>query len=154
MGPYELLIVVGSIVIFGLVPPVVVGWWSFRQGKKGYNEAVSSRDAAFKSLDELKDELKPVHEHLCLIHDSMTVLEGSYEEVKKLPSKEELLNAIQKSVQGSYGQLLKGAKSEMEANLEGAAENIADKIPQEQKMAMIGQRMQSAIMEKVMGFLQ
>ena len=148
MGPYELLIVVGSIVIFVLVPPVVVGWWSFRQGKKGYNEAVSSRDAAFKRLDEIVESFEAYEVKLNNVQADIINMKAI------VPKKDELLNQIQKSVQGTYGQLLKGAKSEMEANLDGAAEQIADKIPQEQKMAMLGQRMQSAIMEKVMGFLQ
>ena len=136
MGPYELLMIVGSIVIFGLIPPIAVGWFSFRQGKKGYEEAVHSRDVAFQTLDSMNVKM-----------------EDAFKKLDELPTSKELLNQIQKSVQGSYGQLLKGAKAEMEGNLDEAAEQIADKIPQEQKMAMIGQRMQSAIMDKVMGFL-
>jgi len=143
MGPYELLMIVGSIVIFGLIPPIAVGWFSYRQGKRGYNEAIKSRDDAMVLLEQVRKQLQFANNDLELIK--------SY--LKELPDSRTLLDKIQKSVQGTYGRLIRSAHEEMEANLDGAAEQIADKIPQEQKMAMIGQRMQSAIMDKVMGFL-
>ena len=143
MGPYELLMIVGSIVIFGLIPPIAVGWFSYRQGKRGYNEAIKSRDEAMKTLDNVMDKLMQFDNWQIRVE----------KQLESIPRKEELLNSVQKSVQGTYGRLIRSAHEEMEANLDGAAEQIADKIPQEQKMAMIGQRMQYAIMDKVMGFL-
>ena len=151
MGPYELVFVIGSIAIFGILPPIAVGVWSYKQGVKGREEAMKLRDEAIAEVANVRNEIIAMGNGVV-----KNVLDGIPKYDIKIPDEqlEELKKSIAASIKGSYGNLIKGAKMELDDNIEGAAQQIADKIPQEQKMAMLGQRMQSAIMEKVMGFLQ
>ena len=130
------LILYFLIVLFGLIPPIAVGVWSYYQGKKGYEEAIDSRNQAFITLDSMNVKM-----------------EDAFSKLDKLPTSEVMLDKIQKSVQGSYGQLIKGSKAEMEKMIDETAESAADQMTPEQRMAAIGQRVQMKIMDKMGDFL-
>ena len=142
------------ILFWGLIPPIAVGYYSYRQGKKGYNEAKRGYNEAIASRDAAMSEVKKLHEMFSLLHDSMTVLEGSYEEIKKLPSKEEILNSVQKSIQGTYGRLIRSGKEAVQGEIDELAEDIKDQMNPEQAQALMGQKIQGALMKKVMSFFE
>ena len=129
------LIIPLLIVVFGLLPPIAVGYFSYRQGRKGYNEAIESRDIALAGLNNI--EIK--------VSDVINKLDA-------LPNEKTLLDKIQKSVQGSYGQLIRNAKAGAEGAIEEMADDVIGSMSQEDQMAMMGQKVQGALMQKVMNF--
>ena len=142
------------ILFWGLTPPIAVGYYSYRQGKRGYNEAIASRDAAMSEVKKLYAEVKKLHEMFSLLHDSMTVLEGSYEEIKKLPSKEEILNSVQKSIQGTYGRLIRSGKEAVQGEIDELAQDVRNNMSPEEVQAAMGQKMLGALQNKVMSFFE
>ena len=42
------------IALFGVLPPAVVGWWAYQQGKKGREDAYKMRDEAVHQVELLR----------------------------------------------------------------------------------------------------
>jgi len=123
------------ILFWGLIPPIMVGVWSYRQGKNGYNEAIASRDAAMTSLGTIKAEMSKIQAAL-----------------ETIPNKDELLNSVQKSIQGTYGRLIRSGKEAVQGEIDELAEDIQSHMSPEEVQAAMGQKMLGALQKKVMSF--
>ena len=44
--------------LWGILPPVVVGWYAYKQGKRGREEALKMRDDAYARIDAVVADLK------------------------------------------------------------------------------------------------
>jgi len=121
------------IVIFGLFPPFIVGVWSYRQGRKGYNEAIESRDMAITILRDLQDDLGKL-----------------FNRVNNLPNEKVLLDKIQKSIQGSWGSVIRKGKKVVNGELDELAGDMAGQIPAERKQQIIADKIQNALLTKVL----
>ena len=141
-----LFFLMGTLVVFfGIVPPVLVGIWAYLQGKKGYDEACDSRDVAMlkldvvmKKLDSIKVEVPPVTLPPFPEIPPVTIPD---EVIDKMTGK------IMAAIKGTYGSLIRWSAEE------GGKE--IDKIEKEQIAQMDpSQRVQNAIMAKMMSFLE
>ena len=127
------------IVIFGLFPPMLVGYWSYKQGRKGYNEAINSRDDAMVSLNAMADRILKLEERL------QTVEVVIPEKQMKI-----ILDKIQKSIQGSWGSVIKTGTRVANKELDELAEDLAEQVPPEQKQQMMANKIQNALIAKVL----
>ena len=153
---------------FGVIPPLIVGWFSFNQGKRGYLTAVKSRDAAFEKLDIMSNSLDPINEHLGLIHDSMTVLESLKEDVKDIKLlgsqkvdliiPDEVLEKFRKSViagvKGSIGGMFSGQSKMVDAEIQELSEDIQNNMTDEEKEKLMIDQFKNAMFSKAMDWIK
>jgi len=125
------------IAMWGLLPPIAVGYYSYRQGKKGYDIAISSRDSAMKVLKDVGGQVAEMQKRL-----------------QALPDEKTLLDKIQKSVSGSYGRLIRSAKEAAEGEMDELAEDMMKQLTPEEMQAQMGQRFIAGVQNKVMGLLE
>ena len=130
------------ILFWGLTPPIAVGYYSYRQGKRGYNEAIASRDKAMATLDNVMDKLMQFDNWQIRIEKKFEVI----------PSKDELLNSVQKSIQGTYGRLIRSGKEAVQGEIDELAQDVRNNMSPEEVQAAMGQKMLGALQNKVMSF--
>lgn len=133
------------IIFFGTVPPlvytIILAYYSFKQGKKGYDVAISSRDAAMEEIKELKSELQQLKKD----NSSITIPESVIQDLQK---------KLVAAVKGSYGQLVRRAKEEINEAVEEGGKELIENMDPAAKQQMIGQKFQGKIMDWVSAFLE
>ena len=133
-----------AVVICGFGPVGLMAWWSFKQGRKGYNEAIASRDKAMATLDNVMDKLMQFDNWQIRIEKKFEVI----------PSKDELLNSVQKSIQGTYGRLIRSGKEAVQGEIDELAQDVRNNMSPEEVQAAMGQKMLGALQNKVMSFFE
>jgi len=142
MDPFILaLIVVGLLwtAFFGVVPPLIVGWFSFHQGKRGYDEAIESRDAAFSRLDDIQHELlkKPTMPAI-----KIPVIKIPDEEIEKLRK------SLIQGVKGSIGGLMSGQSKMVNGEIQQLSDDIQANMTDEEKEALMISKFKNAMFQK------
>ena len=133
-----------AVVICGFGPVGLMAWWSFKQGRKGYNEAVTSRDEAMKVLSDVSRKLQHVDNDLTLMKSS----------IMEIPTKEVILNSVQKSIQGTYGRLIRSGKEAVQGEIDELAQDVRNNMSPEEVQAAMGQKMLGALQNKIMSFFE
>ena len=59
------------ILLWGLLPPIATGYWAFRMGKQGRDQAFELRDQAIDQVHTLEGEIKNVKNELSRIESSI-----------------------------------------------------------------------------------
>jgi len=140
------------VLIWGTVPPILVGWWSYRQGLRGRKEALKLRDQAIEQVKELHGSIDEFENRLQL------KLGGFENRVKRkledlesrkieLPSEqvEELKTSITASIKGTFGNLIRHSKNAVGDELELMEKEVEAQMDP-------AQRVQRALLDKVMSF--
>lgn len=161
-------------ILNGWVPVIFMAIFSYKQGKKGYNEAIRSRDNAMANLDNVMDklmqfdnwqirmekELKSAPGHKKDFDSIIKTLDGFNEHLEEIyrkleqnPKKEELLDSIQKSVQGSWGRMVRSTKENIDKEMKEGAQEILDNMTEEEKMEHMQKKVQSGIWDWVMSLI-
>ena len=130
------------ILFWGLIPPIAVGYYSYRQGKKGYNEAIASRDAAMNAVVDVKNEIIKMGNSV--VRNILT----------ELPNKDEILNSVQKSIQGTYGRLIRSGKEAVQSEIDELAQDVKNNMTPEEVQAAMGQKVLGALQKKVMSYFE
>ena len=131
--------------IWGIIPPVVCSIYAWRQGRKGYTEAIESRDLAMKRLDDAVRRLDDADKSLVELKKLIINIQ---EKVLKFPSQKKLIKSIKNSISATYGALLRGGKGVIDDEIKEAAELMDDVDPE-----IIQDRIAAKLQEKVMGKL-
>ena len=127
------------IAIWGVLPPIVVAYFSFQQGKKGYHVAIKSRDEAMKVLNDLSHDVALTMDKL----NAFRIPEDQFND---------LLKRINKSISGSYGNLIKKGKNALDSELGELAEDTLENMSSVDKDAFMGQKILSKFNEKLLSF--
>jgi hypothetical protein len=77
------------VILMGVIPPILVGYWAYRQGLKGRREAIALRDEAIEQVGALRKAIDVMdarwERHMDDIRDEMPTIE---EIMKAMPKVE------------------------------------------------------------------
>lgn len=110
------------IILAGVIPPVATGYWAYRMGKKGSNEAIALRDEALGQVKALKADLLALEERLIKALPSMPEIpEPDYEAIA-----DDVKSAVLKSLDGYMGSVKKDL-NEMSSKIDKALTMTGDR---------------------------
>ena len=136
-SPMESFIFLIWIAVWGIIPPVIVYYCGYLQGRKGYKEVVASRDAAMKRLDDVENLLKSFK----------PVVEVPDEVVRKLTK------SILAAIKASWGQVLTEGRKAGDEAVGHEVQEILDNMDPEMVEKARSSRITDAIMNRLMDFI-
>jgi hypothetical protein len=144
------------VIIMGVIPPILVGYWAYRQGLKGRQEAMTLRDEAIEQVEDMRDQYILISADLRKAIDAIKIPEiPPYpsvptvdEIVAALPPvriPEDQLESIKASIKGILGNFVKTGIAGAEDHIEGARAEMVQQDP--------ASAFQGAILGKILKFL-
>ena len=176
MEPILILILISLIsmcliAVFGVIPPVLVGFFAYLQGKRGLDVAIHSRNVAYERLDDIMADVDSfsfrLDEMVAMLKEKpaikMPVIRISDEELDRISSKiqihipEEEIDKLRKSVingvKGSIGNLIGQVNSTVEGEVRELATDIQDNMTDEERSAMVVANFKNTLWKKAQSYL-
>lgn len=127
------------ICVMGVFPPLLVGWWSYKQGLKGREEALKMRDDAMSHVMQVRQQITDIGEQIRLRIDSIKVPEIPTSVTINNTQLEELQKSFGNMVSARLGAFVKSGMADAEAMIE-----------MEKKMPVTPENMGQAILGKIL----
>lgn len=132
------------VLLWGLIPPVATGYWAYKQGLKGRNEAMALRDEALAHVKALHDELGGLEKRLLDKIPEPVVIPKipTADEIvklmdKKLPDFESIKTDLKDSLTRSLDGYMGATKKEMMKEFDAKAQDyVANNTEQRTDGAM------------------
>jgi len=145
------------VAFFGVVPPVLVGWFAYRQGKKGEHLALQKYDDAKAHMNFMNETLGMKIENIKLpeIPDppllpeylslNPTQVEDLHHSLTK-SMKDEILPSVNASVKGTLGNFFKDLYKEGDQVMNQEAQNQMSQMSMED-------RLKAGLMARITNFI-